>query len=52
MPPLKIEVLILHFQHSENTFGENFIFSKQHFLGAFCDKLHKHTNLIQHLLPT
>ena len=26
-------------------------FKNNNFLGAFCDKSHKHTNLIQHFLP-
>ena len=37
----------------EITFTKNmvkyFIFSKQHFIDAFCDKSDKHTNLMQHL---
>ena len=50
MPPWKI----FKIRSSEFTFPacilithsvEYFIFSKQHFIGAFCQKSHKHTNL-------
>ena len=46
---LKLGALKLHFQHSENTFGEIFYIFKTTFFGAFSDKSHKHTNSIQHL---
>ena len=49
MPSRKI-IKIMGF---EITFTKNmvkyFIFSKQHFIDAFCDKSDKHTNLMQHL---
>ena len=49
---LKLGALKLHFQHSENTFGEIFYIFKTTFFGAFSDKSHKHTNSVQHLFNT